>query len=133
MPKFVFSYRVPQDYRPGTETGKAWQAWFDGLGASQIEQGNAVIATRKLGNLGDGTRLGGYSMVAAEDMEAATALADGCPPIQLGGGVEIGAVPQFAADADGDTHASEPRRDTTTVTVFDDDVATVPGTRADDD
>jgi hypothetical protein len=131
MPKFVFSYRVPQDYRPGTETGKAWQAWFDGLGASQIEQGNAVAATRKLGNLGDGTRLGGYSMVAAEDMQAAVALADGCPAIQLGGGVEIGAVPEFAADAGGDTDASGPPRQTRTVTVCD-DVAAVSGIRSGD-
>ena len=95
MPTFLFSYRVPTDYHPGAETGKSWQAWFDSLGASQIDPGHGVLATRTLGNLGDGTRLGGYSMVTAEDMEEAAALADGCPALRLGGGVEIGAVPEI--------------------------------------
>ena len=99
MPTFLFSYRVPQDYRPGEETGKAWGAWFDSLGASRTDPGHGVLATRTLGNLGDGTRLGGYSVVTAEDMEAAAALAKGCPALRLGGGVEIGAVPEFAGNA----------------------------------
>jgi hypothetical protein len=105
MPRFVFSYRVPQDYQPGAETGKAWQAWFDGLGASRIDPGHGVLATRMLGNLGVGTRLGGYSMVTAEDMEEAAALADGCPALRLGGGVEIGAVPEFTRNAQAGTDA----------------------------
>jgi hypothetical protein len=96
MPKFLFSYRVPKDYQPGAETGKAWQAWFDSLGASHIDPGHGVLATRTLGNLGDGTRLGGYSLVTAGDMEQAAALAEGCPALRLGGGVEIGAVPEFS-------------------------------------
>ena len=101
MPRFLFSYRVPMEYQPGAETGKDWQAWFDRLGASHIDPGHAVLATRTLGNLGDGTRLGGYSMVTAEDMEEAAALAEGCPALRLGGGVEIGAVPDFAPNAAG--------------------------------
>ena len=96
MPKFLFSYRVPEDYQPGAETGKAWQAWFESLGGSRIDTGHGVVTTRMLGELDAGTtRLGGYSVVTAEDMEAAAALAEGCPALQFGGGVEIGAVPEF--------------------------------------
>jgi hypothetical protein len=95
VPKFLFSYRVPKDYRPGPETGQAWQAWFGSLGASQIDPGHGVLATRTLGNLADDTRLGGYSVVTAEDIDGAAVLAMGCPALQLGGGVEIGAVPEF--------------------------------------
>jgi hypothetical protein len=96
VPKFLFSYRVPKDYQPGAETGKAWEAWFESLGSSRIDTGHAVVATRTLGKLDAGiTRLGGYSVVTAEDMEAAAALAEGCPALQLGGGMEIGAVPEF--------------------------------------
>jgi hypothetical protein len=105
MPRFLFSYRVPKDYRPRAETGRAWQAWFDSLGASRIDPGHGVVATRLVGNLGDGTRLGGYSMVTAEDMEQAAALADGCPALRLGGGVEIGAVPEFTGNAPAGTDA----------------------------
>jgi len=95
MPEFLFSYRVPEDYQPGAETGKAWEAWFESLGSSRIDTGHAVLATRTLGKLGAGTRLGGYSLVTAEDIDGAAALAEGCPALRLGGGVEIGAVPEF--------------------------------------
>ena len=98
MPKFLFSYRVPKDYQPGAETGKAWQAWFESLGGSRIDTGHGVIATRTLGVPDAGTRLGGYSVVTAEDMDGAAALARGCPALELGGGVEIGAVPEFIDD-----------------------------------
>jgi hypothetical protein len=99
MPKFLFSYRVPKDYQPGSDTGRAWEAWFESLGASQIDPGHGVVATRMLGDLGADTRLGGYSMVTADNMDQAAALADGCPALRLGGGVEIGAVPEFIGNA----------------------------------
>lgn len=95
MRKFVFAYRVPKDYQPGGESRKAWEAWIESLSSSRVDTGHGVVATRTLGKLDAGTRLGGYSLVTAEDMEAAAALAAGCPAIQLGGGVEIGAVPEL--------------------------------------
>ena len=98
MPKFLFSYRVPTDYQPGPEASKAWEAWFESLGSSRIDTGHGVLATRTLGKLDAETRLGGYSVVMAEDMEGAAALAGGCPALQLGGGVEIGAVPEIIED-----------------------------------
>ena len=98
MPRFLFSYRVPKGYQPGEETGKAWQAWFESLGSSRVDTGHAVLATRTLGGLGAGTRLGGYSVVTAGDIDGAAALATGCPALQLGGGVEIGAVPEFTGN-----------------------------------
>jgi hypothetical protein len=105
VPKFLFSYRVPQDYQPGTETGKVWEAWFESLGSSRIDTGHAVIATRTLGSLDAGTRLGGYSLVTAEDIDGAAALAEGCPALQLGGGVEIGAVPETSGNPGAGTDA----------------------------
>jgi hypothetical protein len=98
VPKFLFAYRVPKDYQPGAETGRAWQAWFESLGSSRVDTGLAVVATRTLGSPDAGTRLGGYSLVEAADIEAAAALARGCPALQLGGGVEIGAVPEFTGN-----------------------------------
>jgi hypothetical protein len=98
VPKFLFSYRVPRDYQPGAESGQAWQAWFQSLGSSRADTGHAVLATRTLGKLDAGTRLGGYSLVTADDIDSAAALARGCPALQLGGGVEIGAVPERAGN-----------------------------------
>ena len=98
MPTFLCSYRVPNDYQPSAETGPAWEAWFEGLGSRRIDPGHGVIATRALGDLGAGTRLGGYSLVTAEDIDGAAALVKGCPALALGGGVEIGAIPEFAGN-----------------------------------
>jgi len=95
MPRFLFSYRVPKDYQPGRETGQAWEAWFESLGSSRKDTGHEVVATLTLGSLDAGTRLGGYSLVTAEDMDGAVALAEGCPALPFGGGVEIGAVPEL--------------------------------------
>jgi len=105
VPKFVFSYRVPGDYQPGTETGKAWEAWFDSLGSSRVDTGHAVVTTRTLGSLDGGTRLGGYSLVTADDIDGAAALATGCPALQLGGGIEIGAIPELPGGPRGETDA----------------------------
>ena len=105
MPKFLFTYRVPRDYQPGAESGRAWEAWFESLGDSRIDTGHAVVGTRTLGKLDAQTRLGGYSLVTAEDIESAAALARGCPALQLGGGVEIGAVPEFTGNPRGGTGA----------------------------
>lgn len=105
MPKFLFSYRVPKDYRPGSETSKAWEAWFDSLGSSRLDTGHGVLATRTLGKLDADTRLGGYSIVAAEDIDGAAALAGGCPALQLSGGVEIGAVPEITGNLQAGTSA----------------------------
>jgi hypothetical protein len=69
---------VPTDYQPGAETGQAWQAWFESLGSNRADTGHAVIATQALGSLDAGTRLGGYSLVTAEDIDGAAALAPRC-------------------------------------------------------
>jgi len=105
VPKFLFSYRVPKDYRPGARTEQAWETWFESLGSSRIDTGCGVVATQTLGNLDGKTRLGGYSLVTAEDIEGAAALAKGCPALQLGGGVEIGAIPEFIENQPTGTNA----------------------------
>jgi len=68
------------------------------MGSSRVDTGHGVLATRTLGKLDAGTRLGGYSVVTAEDIDGAAALATGCPALQLGGGLEIGAVPEFTGN-----------------------------------
>ncbi len=43
MAKFLFSYRVPKDYQPSAETGKAWEAWFESLGQLKASLGSTVV------------------------------------------------------------------------------------------
>jgi hypothetical protein len=91
MATFLFSYRVPRDYTPGRpETVAAWTAWFNSMGASLVDQGRPMLAYSALGNCGEGTRPGGYSLVTADDLEAALAMAKGCPALGMGAGIEVG-------------------------------------------
>ncbi len=54
-----------------------------------------------MGNLDVDTRLGGYSLVTAEDLDGAAALAEGCPALRVGGGVEIGTVLEYTEAGSG--------------------------------
>ena len=93
MAKFVFSFRVPSGYAPHAGTAAEWQAWFGGLGPALVDVGHAVTDYASLGEVGgSGSRVVGYSVVSADDMDAALAIAKGCPALQAGGGVEVGTV-----------------------------------------
>ena len=97
MAKYVFSYRVPADYAPHAGTAAEWQAWFGGMGSALVDLGHAVVDYASLGEVGgSGSRMVGYSVVSAEDMDAALALAQDCPVLRVGGGVEVGAVMEAA-------------------------------------
>jgi hypothetical protein len=99
MATFVFAYRASTSYVPGTaDTMAAWRAWFAELGGHVVDMGKPVFESGAVGNCAsDNTVLGGYSMIDAEDLEAALALAKGCPAVAHGGGVEVGALAELAA------------------------------------
>ena len=102
MAMFLFSYRVPADYVPGRPEGiGAWTSWFASMEASVTDIGKPIFESSALGDLGDGTKPGGYSMITADDLEAALTLAKGCPALAEGGGVEVG----LLTDPPGDSEA----------------------------
>jgi hypothetical protein len=91
MATFLFAYRAPDDHgEPSPEVVAQWRAWFDGLGANLHDLGKPVFETTTVGTVGPTTRLGGYSFVTADDLEAAATMAKGCPFVGTGGGVEVG-------------------------------------------
>jgi hypothetical protein len=93
MANYVFSFRVPAGYAPDAGTPAQWRAWFGGLGPALADVGNAVTDYASLGDVGgSGSRMVAYSVVAAEDLDAALALAKDCPVLAVGGGVEVGPV-----------------------------------------
>jgi hypothetical protein len=93
MAKYVFSFRVPADYAPHAGTPAEWRAWFAGLGSALVDVGNAVTDYASVGEVGgSGSRMVAYSVVSAEDMDSALALAKDCPVLRVGGGVEAGPV-----------------------------------------
>ena len=118
MPTYLFSYRTPN--RPLDEVlaeldeaGRAariaaWNTWFDSMGESVLKRGNPVVDARALGNCGPGTRVGGYTFITADDLDAAVALAEGCPGVEWGGGVEVGVIREVTAAESIDSQQGQP-------------------------
>ena len=94
MTTFLFTYRAPGNYVRGTAEGvAAWTAWFDSMGAAVVNIGNPVAESVAVGDCGSNVRpLDGYSLVTADDLDAALTMAKGCPLVGRGGGVEVGSL-----------------------------------------
>jgi hypothetical protein len=95
------SYRNPIGYQPSNESIGAWMAWFDSMGDHLVELGKPVTETAGLGNHDPArTQLGGYSIISADDLESAIAIAKGCPHLDRDGGVEVGQLGEVPAVSD---------------------------------
>ena len=102
MTTFLFSYRMPKGFVPGgPDAVAAWTGWFEKMGASVIDRGNPVFESASLGLCGDNTRLGGYSLITAEDLDTALSLAKDCPALAEGAGVEVGVITEVTLSRDG--------------------------------
>jgi hypothetical protein len=72
----------------------AWTEWFESLGQAVVDPGNPFGPSKSVaggGTIGDRAPSGltGYSVIAADGLDAATELAKGCPVLAAGGGVEV--------------------------------------------
>jgi hypothetical protein len=72
----------------------AWTKWFESLGQAVVDPGNPFGPSKSVapgGAIGDRAPSGltGYSVIAAEGLDAAAELAEGCPVLAAGGGVEV--------------------------------------------
>jgi hypothetical protein len=73
----------------------AWGEWFASLGASVVDGGAPVGASKTIA--ADGSTSGGgganpvsgYSLVTASDLDAAVTLAKDCPILAAGGSIEV--------------------------------------------
>jgi hypothetical protein len=90
MSSFVLTFRNAADHTPSEVEGAAWMTWFGELGAAIVDQGGRVGGTSSLGGAPTDTVITGYTTVRADDLEAATLLAKGCPGLAHGGAVEVG-------------------------------------------
>jgi hypothetical protein len=100
MPKFIFAYHQPKGYVPGTDASvlAKWEAFLGGIADNVVDPGLPVFERTSLGEVGDSTQLGGYSIVDAADLEAAVGLAKGCPSLTYGGGVQVGVLSEVPGD-----------------------------------
>jgi hypothetical protein len=89
MSTYLYTFRPPADYTPSAETFSAWATWQLELGARLKDRGNPGFTSAALGASLAATTLGGYSLIRAGNLDAAVALAKGCPMLGVGGAVEI--------------------------------------------
>lgn len=92
MAKFAIFY-LGGNKEMSPEEGKAhrqgWQDWLSGLGEAVVSPGNPMMGNKTVTGAGvadtDGAmRITGYTVVEAADMDAALAMAKGCPFLDMG-------------------------------------------------
>ncbi|HEX4813932.1 MAG TPA: hypothetical protein VFV66_14395 [Nonomuraea sp.] len=86
---------MPESPEEGQKVMQAWTDWFERLGDALVDGGNPVSEVRTIANNGTVSGGGinpasGYSVIKADSLDAAVALAKGCPLLNGGGGsVEV--------------------------------------------
>jgi hypothetical protein len=88
--------QMPDTPEEGAKVMETWNAWFASLGDAVVDGGNPVVQVRTIGNNGTVSSgalnpASGYSVIKADNLDAAVALAKGCPILNGGlGSIEVG-------------------------------------------
>lgn len=99
MPSYVFTYRQPKNQPLNMDAAEQWYKWFDEIGEHITQPGSAVSNVRQLGNVDGTQRVSGFTVINARDLDHAASLAQGCPAIAQGFGVEVGELVEVPAAA----------------------------------
>ncbi len=101
MTKYLFVYHggsMPATPEEQAQVMNQWGQWFGGMGAAVVDGGNPVGQSHTVQGNGSVAANGGanpasgYSIVQADSLQGALALAKGCPILQGGGSVEVAPV-----------------------------------------
>lgn len=95
MSNYVLSFRGQSDRQADADEVAAWGTWFQQLGGTVADFGHRVGRVSALGSGAAGNGAGqdvltGYVVISADDLDAAVAVAEGCPGLRSGGRVEVG-------------------------------------------
>ncbi len=98
MAKYMFAYHgggTPETEEEGARVMAAWTSWYENLGAAIVDGGAPTGAAKTIaadGSVSDGggaNPLTGWTVVQANSLDDAVALAKGCPILDDGGSVEV--------------------------------------------
>jgi hypothetical protein len=97
VPNYVFAYSgggMPETEEEQARVMADWGAWYEDMGEAIVDGGNPFGPSTSVapGGAVDGdapSRLSGYSIVAADDLGAATNMAKECPILASGGRVDV--------------------------------------------
>ncbi len=97
MAKFMFAYHgggMPETPEEGEKVMAAWREWMGNVGDAFVDAGaplgmSKTVSSGGVADDGGANPISGYSIVEAADMDAALAMAKGCPIMDSGGSVEV--------------------------------------------
>jgi hypothetical protein len=99
MANFVLLYSggsMPATEAEQAAVLQAWGAWYEKLGSAVVDGGNPFTPQAKSiasdGSVRDGpvgTMATGYTIIAADSLDAAVAMAKDCPVLQGGGQISV--------------------------------------------
>ena len=97
MATYVLVYKgggMPETDAQRQQVMAAWGQWFGSLGQDVVDGGNPFAGSKSISSDGqvDGpgsSRLTGYSIIKADDLDQATQRAKGCPILSSGGSIEV--------------------------------------------
>ncbi len=97
MANYVLVYHggsgMAETSEEGAEVMQAWGDWFAKLGDALVDGGNPASQTRTIASDGsvsdDANGPSGYSILKADSLDAAVALAKGCPVLQGGASIQV--------------------------------------------
>jgi hypothetical protein len=96
MANFLLTYHgggMPESEAEQAQVMAAWDAWFHQLGDAVVDGGNPISQAKAIspdGSVMDATSApSGYSVIKADNIDAAIALAKGCPVLHGGAAVLV--------------------------------------------
>jgi hypothetical protein len=102
MPNFLLVYhggKEPETPEEGEAMMAAWMAWFNDMGEAVVDGGNPVgqsytVSASGIAHDGGANPVSGYTVIAAETLDAACAMAQACPIMGEGGSIEVAEIHQ---------------------------------------
>ena len=97
MAKFVLTYRggaIAAGEAAMAAAMEQWEQWFASVGDAVVDWGSPFGASATVSSdgsvaTGAASSLTGYSIITADDLDAANQVAQGCPVLQTGGAVDV--------------------------------------------
>ena len=89
MPDFVLAYHGSKRPADGAQYMARWKAWMTGLGEALVNPGvpmgqSKTVSAGGVADDGGQNPLAGFSIIRAENIDAAVALARSCPHLEIG-------------------------------------------------
>lgn len=92
MPKYIFAYhggKMPETQEEGARVMAAWTSWYEQMGPAVADGGAPVgpsktVSSSGVSDEGGANPVSGYTLVNADNMDAALEMAKGCPILEHG-------------------------------------------------